>query len=150
MASPTSISSISSSRWTCLTSRTLDATERINRADSLGRFWSQNPENDRFQVEYQERRWAGYKSLLACLRRALDEGIPVTTPSFWLEDNTPNEMFEHAFRSATNEDMPLLQDRVAMLRHAGEELSEVGAIYCGPSAENADFVEFWRARSRWR
>lgn len=111
----------------------------------MSRFWSDKLESERFQVEYQGRRWTGYKSLLACLRRALDEGIPVTTPASWLVDNTPNEMFEQVFRSATDEAMPLLQDRIAMLRNAGEELSDVSWPCWGRKAEDADFVEFWRA-----
>jgi hypothetical protein len=37
-------------------------------------FWSEKPEAARFAVEYRGRRWTGYWSLVAALRRALDEG----------------------------------------------------------------------------
>ncbi len=37
-------------------------------------FWSEKPEAERFAVEYRGKRWTGYWSLVAALRRALDEG----------------------------------------------------------------------------
>jgi hypothetical protein len=38
-------------------------------------FWSDLPEEERFAVEYQGRRWTGYWSLVAALQRGLDEGM---------------------------------------------------------------------------
>lgn len=37
-------------------------------------FWSEKPEEQRFAVEYRGKRWTGYWSLVASLRRALEEG----------------------------------------------------------------------------
>lgn len=37
-------------------------------------FWSQRGEDDRYAVDYKERQWTGYWSLVACLQRALEEG----------------------------------------------------------------------------
>lgn len=37
-------------------------------------FWSELIEDERFQVDYKDRRWTGYWSLVAALQRALDEG----------------------------------------------------------------------------
>lgn len=37
-------------------------------------FWSALPDEERFQVEYKNRRWTGYWSLIALLQRALEEG----------------------------------------------------------------------------
>lgn len=37
-------------------------------------FWSALPEEQRFQVEYRDRKWTGYWSLIALLQRALEEG----------------------------------------------------------------------------
>ena len=37
-------------------------------------FWSVNGPDERFAVEYKGTRWTGYWSLIAALRRALDEG----------------------------------------------------------------------------
>jgi hypothetical protein len=37
-------------------------------------FWSLRSEDERFAVEYRDKRWTGYWSLVASLQRALDEG----------------------------------------------------------------------------
>lgn len=37
-------------------------------------FWSERPEGERFAIEYQGKTYTGYWSLVAALRRALDEG----------------------------------------------------------------------------
>jgi hypothetical protein len=90
------------------------------------RFWSDLPEDRRFQVEYRGRRWTGYNSLVACLRRAVDEGVPITTPRFWNDPVCSDQTFEQVFRSATNEPIPLLAERIANLREAAGVLDEVG------------------------
>jgi len=87
-------------------------------------FWSEESAEERYQVGYQGRRWTGYNSLVACLRRALDEGIPITTPRFWSNDGFSEKM-EHVFRSATSETAPLLAQRTAVLQEAAEVLRKV-------------------------
>ncbi|KAK0259766.1 hypothetical protein LTR57_018277 [Friedmanniomyces endolithicus] len=87
-------------------------------------FWSGLSETDRFQVEYRGRRWTGYNSLLACLRRGLDEGVPITSPRYWRSHEATDEILRTVFRSATNEPMPLLDQRIAILREAAEILHE--------------------------
>jgi hypothetical protein len=88
-------------------------------------FWSELPEDQRFQVEYQSGRWTGYKSLIACLRRGLEDGVPITTPSFWRTEYSTDEELRHVFRSATAEQMPLLNERIDVLREAAKVLREV-------------------------
>jgi hypothetical protein len=78
-------------------------------------FWSKESSEERYQVEYREKRWTGYNSLVACLRRALDEGIPITTPRFWRTTGDLSATMEHVFRSATSERVPLFEQRVAVL-----------------------------------
>ncbi|RJE23986.1 hypothetical protein PHISCL_03692 [Aspergillus sclerotialis] len=86
-------------------------------------FWSELPEDKRFAVEYNGKRWTGYWSLVAALRRALDEEIPITTPSFWVDETAcTDNMVKHVFRSATEEPIPLLQERIMCLREAGRVL----------------------------
>ncbi|KIX08229.1 uncharacterized protein Z518_02885 [Rhinocladiella mackenziei CBS 650.93] len=83
-------------------------------------FWSELSPEERFTVEYKGRRWTGYWSLVAALRRALDEGYPITTPDFWQDlDACPDSVLEHIFRSATSEPIPLQQQRISILREAG-------------------------------
>jgi hypothetical protein len=88
-------------------------------------FWSDLPGEQRYQVEYRGRRWTGYSSLVACLRRAIDEGVPITTPSFWSDPACSDPTFVRVFRSATDEEIPLLAERIRMLREAAEVLTEV-------------------------
>lgn len=53
--------------------------------------------------------------------------IPITTPSFYAdEEECPDEKLEHVFRSSTEEPIPLLTERIACLREAGQVLEEVG------------------------
>lgn len=53
--------------------------------------------------------------------------IPITNPDFWLnEDECTNDFLRHVFRSATDEQIPLFEERVQCLREAGRVLDEVG------------------------
>lgn len=74
--------------------------------------------------------------------------IPITSPDFWQnEDACTEEVLRHVFRSATAEEIPLFQERVACLREAGQVLCEVSRLL------NSDrmccrtkFAEFRRKR----
>lgn len=82
-----------------------------------------------FAVEYRGRQWTGYWSLVAAVQRALDEGISVTSPSFWVnEAECTDKVLKHVFRSATSEKMPLLNDRIYCIREAGYVLQEVNPL----------------------
>ncbi|KAK0634562.1 hypothetical protein B0T17DRAFT_611549 [Bombardia bombarda] len=88
-------------------------------------FWSEKPDAERFAVSYRDRRWTGYWSLVAALQRALDEGIPITDSHFWQdEEECTLDVLKHVFRSCTDEEMPLLKERLACLREAGTVLYE--------------------------
>ncbi|KAH0317250.1 hypothetical protein KCU71_g5526, partial [Aureobasidium melanogenum] len=71
-------------------------------------FWSEKPENERYAVEYRGKTWTGYWSLVACLQRALEE----------------DEKFAYIFRSSTEEEIPLLHERIQCLREAGQVLED--------------------------
>ena len=43
-------------------------------------FWSDLPDDERFAVEYRDRRWTGYWSLVAAMQRALDQGSLPSCP----------------------------------------------------------------------
>ncbi|PYH96600.1 hypothetical protein BO71DRAFT_439413 [Aspergillus ellipticus CBS 707.79] len=86
-------------------------------------FWSELPDEKRFCIEYRGKRWTGYWSLVAALQRALEENIPITTPEFWTkEDECTEDLIKHVFRSGTDEEIPLLQERLQCLREAGRVL----------------------------
>ncbi|KAJ5097974.1 hypothetical protein N7532_004975 [Penicillium argentinense] len=95
-------------------------------------FWSEEKDQSkRFCIEYRGKRWTGYWSLVAALQRALEEGIPITTPEFWIDEKEcTEELLRHVFRSATDEEIPLFQERVQCLREAGEVLcNEFGGSF---------------------
>ena len=52
--------------------------------------------------------------------------IPITDPHFWInEEEFTLDTVEHIFRSATDEEMPLLKERYDCLRESGRVLYEV-------------------------
>lgn len=87
-------------------------------------FWSDSSDpQHRFAVEYQGQRWTGYWSLVAAIHRALEEDIPITTPSFWTNDTVcTDNLLRYVFRSATEECIPLLDERITCIREAGRIL----------------------------
>ncbi|EAS28500.3 uncharacterized protein CIMG_09704 [Coccidioides immitis RS] len=89
-------------------------------------FWSaEKDESKRFAIDYRGKRWTGYWSLVAALQRALDEEIPITSPEFWQNaEECTEDVIKHVFRSATDEEIPLLQERIASLREAGRILCD--------------------------
>ncbi|KAF5658900.1 putative cobyrinic acid a,c-diamide synthase [Fusarium heterosporum] len=88
-------------------------------------FWSELPDGERFAIEYRGERWTGYWSLVAALQRALDEGIPITDPFYWQnEEECTLESLKHVFRSCTQEEIPLLEERLECLREAGQVLCQ--------------------------
>ena len=72
----------------------------------------------KFQADYAGRRWSDSEAMFACLKRALDEGIPVLDGGY-LRRVTRRDL-EHIFRG--NIEMPMLDERVEILNAAGEVL----------------------------
>ncbi|SLM36486.1 Protein of unknown function DUF2419 [Lasallia pustulata] len=88
-------------------------------------FWSEGTSDGRFSVNYRGKTWTGYWSLVAALHRALDEEIPITSSDFWQDrGECTDEVLRYVFRSATKEQIPLLEKRMACLREAGQILYE--------------------------
>jgi hypothetical protein len=57
-------------------------------------------------------------------------GIPITSSDFWQsEDECTLESLRHVFRSTTEEEIPMLEERLACLREAGQVLYEVYAYH---------------------
>lgn len=160
-------------------------------------FWSDFDDQNRFAVNYRGKRWTGYWSLVALLRRALDEGlfpiaivrgrdkprdldigwnivflsplvhsrynlvtniafmlpilisryrgfyklhpvhslishpgIPITCPYFWVDPTICSDaLLAYVFRSDSEERLPLLQERIDILREVGGVLCEVAPLY---------------------
>ncbi|KAL1673087.1 hypothetical protein EV122DRAFT_223442 [Schizophyllum commune] len=106
-------------------------------------FWSEREgTNARYGVEWQEswmetkpKVFTGYWSLVAALNRALSEGIPIIDPKFYADEKAcPDELIAHVFRRApqSEEDIPLLQERVQIMRENGRILCEkFGGSFAG-------------------
>ncbi|KAF2719124.1 hypothetical protein K431DRAFT_251835 [Polychaeton citri CBS 116435] len=101
-------------------------------------FWSELSESERFQVDYRGRCWTGYGSLLACIRRALEEQVPITNPHFWISGKCTDTVLKRVFRSATEEQIPLLDLRIERLREAGEVLTE---MFSSPDEDSHSDIE---------
>ncbi|GJJ69950.1 hypothetical protein EMPS_02299 [Entomortierella parvispora] len=83
------------------------------------------PHPDRYRVTFHGVGYTGYWSMVAAVNRALEEGIPITTPSFFAsEEKLPDKEIERIFRSDTKEQVPLLQERIRVIREAGRVLLE--------------------------
>lgn len=88
-------------------------------------FWSESPDSQEgFAVDFHGKRRTGYWSLVACIRRALEESVPITSPEFWVQDECTDEVFKQVFRSDTVMEIPLLQQRISAVREAGIILRE--------------------------
>lgn len=107
-------------------------------------FWSDLPSNKRYGIRYKqavdgkkkseavvEVIHTGYWSLIAALHRAKDNGINITEPRFYLDCEV--EVLQSIFKSDQEEEIPLLDERLKVLR-------EVGGILCQVSTFLEDFL----------
>lgn len=86
-------------------------------------FWTD--ENKPFWMEYRQKKYTGYWALCAAIDRALDEGIPVTNPTWYC--SAPKVALERLFRSEEQEEessIPMLEERIRVMREAGRRLVE--------------------------
>lgn len=95
-------------------------------------FWSKvddldtgDAKSQRFAVNYKGELYTGYWSLVAAVNRALDKGIPFTSPKFWRDDLSLDTLKE-IFTSATAEQIPLINERLQVLKEAGTAFKELG------------------------
>ncbi|KAF2869599.1 hypothetical protein BDV95DRAFT_575853 [Massariosphaeria phaeospora] len=88
-------------------------------------FWSEKSDDERYAVTYRGKKWTGYWSLVAAIQRALDEEIPITDSDFWInEEECTDEVLRSVFRSDTEAEIPMFEERVKCLREAGQILQE--------------------------
>ena len=89
-------------------------------------FWSDGEgPNATFAIEYCGKRRTGYWSLVACINRALEEGVPITSPEYWVTAaECTDDVLRHVFRSDTSASMPLMEERILCMREAGRILTD--------------------------
>lgn len=100
-------------------------------------FWTDRSESERYGVRWKtgvdgkgdalggDKIWTGYYSLLAALHRAIAEGIDITNPAFY--STCDEAVVRHVFRSDQEEEMPLLDERIRVMRQVGSILCKVSA-----------------------
>lgn len=93
-------------------------------------FYSEHTSDDdhrSWAVEWQGAKYTGYWAMVACLQRALEEEIRITSSDWWQDENESTAAsFCQVFRGTTEseEEMPLLAERIICLREAGRILYE--------------------------
>jgi hypothetical protein len=80
------------------------------------RFWGKDS-TDRFSTEYGGTRWDGAMAMWACLKRAVEQGVPILDASY-LAGLTP----EQAGKIFPG--IPMLEERTAILNEVGKNLQE--------------------------
>ncbi|GCC24894.1 queuosine 5'-phosphate N-glycosylase/hydrolase [Chiloscyllium punctatum] len=84
-------------------------------------FWSENDDH-KCLIKYKGKMHSGFWSLCAAINRALDEGIPITSASYFA--NTTLDQLKYVLRSDTEVPMPLIEERLKVLKEAGNILLE--------------------------
>ncbi|XP_067886132.1 queuosine salvage protein [Heterodontus francisci] len=84
-------------------------------------FWSENDDH-KCLIKYKGKMHSGFWSLCAAINRALDEGIPITSASYFA--NITLDQLKHVLSSDTDVPMPLIEERLKVLKEAGNILLE--------------------------
>nr|XP_022300383.1 UPF0553 protein C9orf64-like [Crassostrea virginica]XP_022300384.1 UPF0553 protein C9orf64-like [Crassostrea virginica]XP_022300385.1 UPF0553 protein C9orf64-like [Crassostrea virginica] len=91
-------------------------------ADTLNfSFWSDD-ESHKYCIKYNGKEYTGYWSWCAALNRALKNGINITDANFYAE--ITEKKLAEILKSDSDIPIPLLEERVAVLREAGKVLLE--------------------------
>ncbi|KAM5153145.1 queuosine 5'-phosphate N-glycosylase/hydrolase-like [Mantella aurantiaca] len=97
-----------------------DAINWVFFADTLNfSFWAENQDR-KYLVRYKGKEYSGYWSFCAAINRALDEGIPITTPSYYSEITL--EQLRYVFRSDTAVPITMIETRLEILHQTGKIL----------------------------
>ncbi|MBI2267494.1 MAG: hypothetical protein HYU64_20390 [Armatimonadetes bacterium] len=84
------------------------------------KFWENQDPNQKFATEYNGSNWDGAFGMWACLKRALDRGIPVLDADYL--GNLTMEQGREIFSG--NMEIPMLKERVEIFRQVGQVLKE--------------------------
>lgn len=91
-------------------------------ADTLNfSFWAEQ-DSRKCLVAYKGKAYSGYWALCAAIHRALDEGIPITSASYYA--TVTLDQVRHVLRSDTDVPMPLIEERHRILNETGKILLE--------------------------
>lgn len=100
-------------------------------------FWSN--EDSKFLVTYKGGKYTGYFGACACVNRAIDEGIPLTSADY-MQNINANDV-RNIFKADNGTVIPMVDERVKTISEAGRVINEKfdGSFYnavikCGKSA----------------
>ncbi|KAM4626163.1 queuosine 5'-phosphate N-glycosylase/hydrolase isoform 1-T2 [Discoglossus pictus] len=97
-----------------------DAVNWVFFADTLNfSFWSES-EDHKYLVKYKGKEYSGYWSFCAAMNRALDEGIPITSASYY--STISLDQLKHVLRSDSGVPIPMIEERLQILHQTGKIL----------------------------
>ena len=96
------------------------ATDFILIANTINFAFTDFDSSVKFETDYGGKRWSDSEAMFACMKRALDEGVPFLDGKY-LSTITRADL-ARIFRG--NIEMPMLEERVEILRSVGKTLEE--------------------------
>ncbi len=97
-----------------------EAIDFIMVADSIDTAFSNFDTHTKFQVDYAAQHWSDSEAEFACLKRAMDQGVPILDGKY-LSTVTGSEL-DKIFHG--NIEMPMLDEKLAVLHQVGKVLAE--------------------------
>src|SRR5271163_502816 len=97
-----------------------EAIDFILVADCIDTAFTDFTTHEKFQVDYNGRRWSDSEAEFACLKRTLDNGIPILDGKFL--STVTREELNKIFSG--NIEMPMLDEKLAILRDVGAVLAQ--------------------------
>jgi hypothetical protein len=97
-----------------------DVIDFILTADCVDTAFTDFSTHEKFQVDYGGRHWSDSDALFACMKRALDQGIPILDGRFLAQLTRPQA--ERIFSG--NIELPMLDQKVEVWRQVGSVLAE--------------------------
>ena len=88
-------------------------------SDSIDTAFTDFSKHEKFQVDFAEQHWSDSEAEFACIKRALDNGVPFLDGKFLAKITRPelNKVFEG------NIEMPMLDEKLAVLHEVGKVLA---------------------------
>ena len=97
-----------------------EAIDFVMVADSIDTAFTDFSRHEKFQMDYLGRRWSDSEAEFACIKRALDEGIPILDGYYLCRVTRPE--LQKIFRG--NIEMPMLDEKLEVLHQVGKVLAE--------------------------
>jgi len=97
-----------------------EAVDFIMVADTVDTAFTDFSTHVKFQTDFQGRHWSDSEAEFACLKRAMDEGVPVLDGRFLA--GITREQLNHVFSG--NIEMPMLDAKLAVLHEVGGVLAQ--------------------------